>query len=117
MKYAIRPNSRDNNVLSRDSIIQVIGSVIGRDHPVDLKGYDVMILVETVRNITGMSIVRDFDKFKRFNLEKLYADYQASQKPTASVKTTVLEKNDATKTQDKEVEQDSTDDKTIEKTE
>lgn len=86
MKYAIRPNSRDNTSLNRDSIIQIIGSVIGRGHPVDLKGYDVMILVETVRNITGMSIVRDFDKLKRFNLEQLYAEYQASQKPVKSLK-------------------------------
>jgi hypothetical protein len=30
-------------------VIQVVGSVIGRDHPVDLKSYDVMILVETVK--------------------------------------------------------------------
>src|SRR5579859_6077198 len=86
MKYAIHPNSRDNTSLNRDSIIQVIGSVIGRGHPVDLKGYDVMILVETVRNITGMSIVRDFDKLKRFNLEQLYAEYQPSQKPVKSLK-------------------------------
>ena len=30
-------------------MIQVVGAVIGRDHPVDLKNYDVMILVETVK--------------------------------------------------------------------
>ena len=35
--------------MGRDSVIQVVGSVIGRDHPVDLKNYDVMILVETVK--------------------------------------------------------------------
>jgi hypothetical protein len=45
-----------------------------------------MILVETVRNITGMSIVRDFDKLKRFNLEQLYAEYQVSQKQVKSPK-------------------------------
>jgi len=35
--------------MGRDSVIQVVGSVIGREHPVDLKNYDVMILVETVK--------------------------------------------------------------------
>ena len=35
--------------MGRDSVIQVVGSVIGKDHPVDLKNYDVMILVETVK--------------------------------------------------------------------
>lgn len=115
MKYAIRPNARDNNVLSRDSVIQVIGSVIGRGHPVDLKGYDVMILVETVRNITGMSIVRDFDKLKRFNLETLYADYQASQKPVKSIKNTPNEKEDTSEKIDQNAEKDGEEEKTREK--
>jgi len=35
--------------MSRDSVIQIVGSVIGRDHPVSLKDYDVLILVETVK--------------------------------------------------------------------
>ena len=99
-------------MLSRDSIIQVIGSVIGRGHPVDLKGYDVMILVETVRNISGMSIVRDFDKLKRFNLETLYAVYQASQKPIKSIKDTPMEREDTTKKLDEKVEKDNEQDKT-----
>ena len=30
-------------------MIQVVGTVIGIEHPVDLKNYDVMILVETVK--------------------------------------------------------------------
>jgi len=30
-------------------VIQVVGTVIGSEHPVDLKNYDVMILVETVK--------------------------------------------------------------------
>jgi hypothetical protein len=89
--------------------------VIGREHPVDLKGYDVMILVETVRNITGISIVRDFDKLKRFNLEQLYAEYQALQKPTKSTENTVVKKEDITK----ELENDENDDsqETVVKTE
>ena len=74
--------------MSRDSVIQIVGSVIGRDHPVSLKDYDVLILVETVKvrhlwsklmqNITGISIVRDFDKLKRFNVEQLYDQYQST---------------------------------------
>lgn len=35
--------------MNRDSVIAVVGSVIGRDHIVDLKGYDVLVLVETVK--------------------------------------------------------------------
>jgi len=76
IKYAIRPNVRDNQSMKRDLVIATVGSVIGRDHIVDLKNYDVLILVETVKNITGISVVRDFDKLKRFNVEQLYEQYQ-----------------------------------------
>jgi hypothetical protein len=30
-------------------VIQVVGAVVGREHTVDLKNYDVLILVETVK--------------------------------------------------------------------
>ena len=35
--------------MRRDTVIQIVGSVIGREHPVDLKNYEVMVLVETVK--------------------------------------------------------------------
>jgi hypothetical protein len=35
--------------MNRDAVIQIVGSVIGRDHNVDLKNYDLLILVETVK--------------------------------------------------------------------
>lgn len=35
--------------MGRDTVIQIVGSVINRIHWVDLKNYDVMILVETVK--------------------------------------------------------------------
>ena len=78
IKYAIRPNVRDNQSMKRDLVIATVGSVIGRGHIVDLKNYDVLILVETVKNITGISVVRDFDKLKRFNVEQLYEQYQVT---------------------------------------
>jgi tRNA acetyltransferase TAN1 len=81
VKYAIRPNLRDNTSLPRDTVIQTVASVIGREHIVDLKNYDVMILVETVKNITGMSVVTDFDKLKRFNVEQLYQQHTTKPGP------------------------------------
>jgi len=59
-------------------VIQIVGSVIGREHIVSLKDYEVLIMVETVKNITGMSVVRDFDRLRRFNVEQLYDQYQSS---------------------------------------
>lgn len=41
--------------MNRESVIQVVGSVIGRSHPVDLKTYDLLILVETVKVYSSLS--------------------------------------------------------------
>ena len=55
-EYAVRPNARDNQVMIRDTVIHIVGAVIGRNHPVDLKNYDVLILVETVKAVLFLTV-------------------------------------------------------------
>jgi len=45
-QFAIRVNIRNNKQISRDEIIQQVASLVGKDHKVDLSGYDLLILVE-----------------------------------------------------------------------
>ncbi|KAF3387340.1 hypothetical protein F1880_000953 [Penicillium rolfsii] len=72
-KYAIRPSVRGNNKFNRDSIIKTVADVVGKEHPVNLKNYDQMILVDVCQNIIGMSVVgSDYDQLKRFNLAEIY---------------------------------------------
>lgn len=72
-KYAIRPTVRNNNKYTRDIIIKTVADVVGPGHPVDLKNYDLLIIVEVIQNIIGMSVVgSDYDKLKRFNLTEIY---------------------------------------------
>jgi len=51
LKFAIRPTIRNHNVLKRDSVIKQVAAIVakGKDHKVDLKGYDVLILVEVYK--------------------------------------------------------------------
>jgi hypothetical protein len=42
--------------MTRDPVIAVVGSVIGRDHIVELKGYDVLVLVETVKVLPSLNV-------------------------------------------------------------
>ena len=49
LKFAIRPTRRNHNVLKRDDIIKQIARAVGRDHKVDLKGYDRLILIDVYR--------------------------------------------------------------------
>lgn len=81
---------RGNSKLSRDVIIKVVADAVGPEHPVNLKNYDHMILVDVAQvsfvyygnagsladlsqNVIGMSVVGgDYDKLKRFNLAEIY---------------------------------------------
>ncbi|KAL2842347.1 hypothetical protein BJY01DRAFT_3933 [Aspergillus pseudoustus] len=72
-KYAIRPSVRGNKKFNRDTIIKTVADVVGPEHPVDLKNYDLVILVDVVQNVVGMSVAgSDYDKLKRYNLAELY---------------------------------------------
>lgn len=72
-KYAIRPTIRGNNKFKRDEVIKTVADAVGPEHPVDLKNYDLMILVDVVQNVIGMSVVgSDYDLLKRYNLAEIY---------------------------------------------
>ena len=49
IKFAIRPTIRDHNVLGRMDIINTVAKCVGPDHQVDLKNYEVLVLVEVYR--------------------------------------------------------------------
>ncbi|KKK13567.1 THUMP domain protein, partial [Aspergillus ochraceoroseus] len=73
-KYAIRPSVRANSKFNRDIVIKTVADVVGPEHPVNLKNYDLIILVDVVQNVIGMSVAgSDYDKLKRFNLAELYS--------------------------------------------
>ncbi|CCX33795.1 tRNA acetyltransferase [Pyronema domesticum] len=74
VKFAIRPTTRNHNTLKRDEIIKTVAGCVGPAHKVDLKDYDVLILVELYKNTCGMSVVKDFEKYKRFNFGQLQID-------------------------------------------
>ncbi|KAL1964081.1 hypothetical protein VTN77DRAFT_7499 [Rasamsonia byssochlamydoides] len=86
-KYAIRPTIRNNEQFNRDDIIKTVADAVGTEHSVDLKNYDLMILVDVFQNVIGMSVVgSDYDKLKRFNLAEIYSPTpkpQASRQPEA----------------------------------
>ncbi|EEP82629.1 conserved hypothetical protein [Uncinocarpus reesii 1704] len=48
-KYAIRPSVRNNHEWPRDTVIQLVARAVGQGHTVDLKNYDVLILVEVMQ--------------------------------------------------------------------
>ena len=47
--FAIKPTLRHHDVLTRDIIITTVARCVGQSHRVDLKNYDVLILVEVYK--------------------------------------------------------------------
>ncbi|KAI4135658.1 MAG: hypothetical protein LQ347_000468 [Umbilicaria vellea] len=72
-KFAIRTTIRNHSTLKRDGVIKQVADAVGPSHAVDLKNYDLLIIVEIYKNMCGMSVVgSDFEKLKRFNLAEIY---------------------------------------------
>ncbi|KAF2144613.1 uncharacterized protein K452DRAFT_284936 [Aplosporella prunicola CBS 121167] len=72
-KFAIRPNIRNHKMMTRDQVIKSIAAAVGPGHSVDLKDYDLLILVDIYKNVCGMSVVgEDFERLKRYNLSEIY---------------------------------------------
>ncbi|KAJ5132851.1 hypothetical protein N7448_007009 [Penicillium atrosanguineum] len=87
-KYAIRPTIRGNNKFKRDEVIKTVADAVGPEHPVDLKNYDLMILVDVVQNVIGMSVVgSDYDQLKRYNLAEIYDPAKPAADQAAETKT------------------------------
>ncbi|KAJ6262705.1 hypothetical protein Dda_1261 [Drechslerella dactyloides] len=101
VKFAIRPNLRDHNVMNRDEIIKTVARTVGAEHKVDLKNYELLVVVEVFRLRLGClflllllsikeptdangergtfpsRVVRDFEHYKRFNLAKVLDESEA----------------------------------------
>lgn len=72
--FAIQVTRRNFNTLEKEDIIKTIANCVGRDHghKVDLKKYDKLILVECYKNNIGMSVVEDYLRFEKFNMQQIF---------------------------------------------
>ncbi|KAM0715850.1 hypothetical protein Q7P37_008364 [Cladosporium fusiforme] len=98
-KFAIRPNMRNHNIMKRDAVINLVAGLVGQPHKVDLKNYDLLIMVEIYQqnkqfcyqspsiarvsradkdnfhhqNICGVSVVdHRYEELKRYNLAEIF---------------------------------------------
>ncbi|KAF2671790.1 THUMP domain-containing protein [Microthyrium microscopicum] len=78
-KFAIRANLRNHNQLKREEVIRRVAEIVGHLHTVDLKNYDLLILIDVYKNICGISVVtQEFETLKRFNLSEIHSPTQNS---------------------------------------
>ncbi|WWC71452.1 uncharacterized protein I206_105408 [Kwoniella pini CBS 10737] len=70
IKYAIDTNTRQSDRLERMSMIHTVAkqvSLLDKSHSVDLKNPEKTILLELYKNSVGMTILDDYERFKRYN--------------------------------------------------
>lgn len=74
VKFAIQVTRRNFNTLEKDDIIKTVANAVGHEHghKVDLKQYDKLILIECYKNSIGMSVVSDYLKYEKFNLQQIF---------------------------------------------
>ncbi|KAK9473995.1 uncharacterized protein V1510DRAFT_442473 [Dipodascopsis tothii] len=72
LKYAIRPTIRNHTTMSRDRVIKLVADEVGAPHTVDLANYDRLILIEIFKSVVGLSVVEDYEQFKRYNLQQIF---------------------------------------------
>ncbi|KAK0552611.1 hypothetical protein OC846_001870 [Tilletia horrida] len=67
--YRIEPRIRMHNVVKREALIQVVGDCVPSvgGHSVNLSEPEVVIVVEIIKNVCGISVVEHWSRFKRFN--------------------------------------------------
>lgn len=69
--YGVYYSHRYNNSVPRNKIIEELASKVASlgEHTVDLSGGAKMtIIVEVVKNVCCLSVVRDYNRFYKFNL-------------------------------------------------
>lgn len=64
-------SARNSNSLVRDEVIKMLANCVGQGHKVDLTQPEKVILVEAYKSVAGISVVTDFQRFKKFNVSQL----------------------------------------------
>ncbi|CAE6427916.1 unnamed protein product [Rhizoctonia solani] len=76
-KYKIELRIRSHKVLAKDEVIKCIAQCVPSDkgHTVDLTNQDTTILVELFKGICTISVVSEYEKYKRFNVVKIVQEH------------------------------------------
>ncbi|KAJ0398847.1 hypothetical protein ATCC90586_001374 [Pythium insidiosum] len=83
IEYSVEIKRRNCTGLESREVIDMLASLVGTDHKVNLTTPNVVILVEIFRTTFGMSIVTNFHKYRKFNVRSVI-EPPVSTKPKAA---------------------------------
>ncbi|CCH42573.1 THUMP domain-containing protein 1 [Wickerhamomyces ciferrii] len=104
LSFAVKVSSRNFNTIEKMDIITKIAECVGRDHghKVDLKKFDKLILVECFKNNIGMSVVNNYEKYQKYNLQQIFEKQLKEDNTLSRSATPKIIKNDEVKEESKE---------------
>ena len=77
-KAEVKVRNNNDKELSRNKIISAIGGVVKEHYPewkVDLSEPKVLIMIDILKKVCCISVVKDYSRYKKFNLQELAADF------------------------------------------
>ncbi|XP_076839161.1 THUMP domain-containing protein 1-like [Brachyhypopomus gauderio] len=72
--YQISYKARNNNHSNRDDVIKALAGLVGKMNPknkVDLTNPELTIIVEIIKTVCCVSVVRDYMLFRKYNLQEV----------------------------------------------
>lgn len=104
--FGINFNRRYNNDVSRDEVIKVLAEIVKAKNPlnkVNLKDPERSIIVEIVKGHCLLSVLPDYNKLKKYNVNELWARREANDEPsTQEAEATSQEKQEEEKSENPE---------------
>mmetsp|Transcript_14550 Transcript_14550/g.57146 ORF Transcript_14550/g.57146 Transcript_14550/m.57146 type:complete len:372 (-) Transcript_14550:109-1224(-) len=82
IRYATQVSVR-NNPLKKSTVINGIGKLVGPHHIVDLANPELCVIVEVTKAACGISVVRDYFPYRKFNM-KMVLDKGTAKPPAAA---------------------------------
>ncbi|KAF9208558.1 THUMP domain-containing protein 1 [Haplosporangium sp. Z 27] len=77
--FRVIPKVRHNDKINREALVKMLASAAGNNqrHSVDLTDPNYVILAEVIKSICFLSVVKDYDSLKKYNIQSIF---EAAQK-------------------------------------
>ena len=70
--YSVIFEKRFSEMLDRTVCIDIVGEIAGAKHSVDLRNSKYCVMIQVFKNMVGISLVEDYFRLRKFNLQSVY---------------------------------------------
>lgn len=102
VSYRIEFKARNNDSIKRDEILDTFNELITKRHRFERANPDFVVLIEILKTVCCMSVVRDYEKFFKYNMKKASATIQEDESDTTAA--TTLDADPSKKRQNDQME-------------